>query len=198
MTKEEREKAINKIMGYLATYLSVEQYAEAEKIIKELRQDTVSRESYEHEYFLRKEFDFKIAKLERTIEELQKQSCEDCVSREAVVEFLRNHAKDFEDARIRMAFKTASSLVENANNIPPITPTQRWVPVSERLPRQNEYVGNVAKHYLIQDEFGDIQVAAYKNRGWIPIHTIEALEYDVIAWMPLPASYQGESEGKHD
>lgn len=73
MTKEEREKAINKIMGYLATYLSVEQYAEAEKIIKELRQDTVSRESYEHEYFLRKEFDFKIAKLEKAIEALEQE-----------------------------------------------------------------------------------------------------------------------------
>lgn len=73
MTREEREKAINKIMGYLATYLSVEQYAEAEKIIKELRQDTVSRESYEHEYFLRKEFDFKIAKLEKAIEALEQE-----------------------------------------------------------------------------------------------------------------------------
>lgn len=76
MTKEEREKAINKIMGYLATYLSVEQYAEAEKIIKELRQDTVSRESYDHEYFLRKEFDFKIAKLEKVIEELKQEPSE--------------------------------------------------------------------------------------------------------------------------
>jgi len=80
MTKEEREKAINKIMGYLATYLSVEQYAEAERIIKELRQDTVSRESYEHEYFLRKEFDFKIAKLEKAIKSLEQEPCEDIMT----------------------------------------------------------------------------------------------------------------------
>lgn len=93
MTKEEREKAINKIMGYLATYLSVEQYAEAERIIKELRQDTVSRESYDHEYFLRKELDFKIAKLEKAIEELEQENCEDAVSRKAVLDLVNSDWK---------------------------------------------------------------------------------------------------------
>lgn len=33
--------------------------------IKALEQETVSKESYEHEYFLRKEFEIKIAKLEQ-------------------------------------------------------------------------------------------------------------------------------------
>jgi hypothetical protein len=70
----------------------------------------------------------------------------------------------------------------------------RWIPVSESMPKQNEHVGNVDKHYLIQDEFGDMQVAAYTNRGWIPIHTIGAFEYDVVAWQPLPMSYEEEKE----
>lgn len=38
-------------------------------IIKALEQETVSRESYEHEYFLRKEFEIKIDKLQRQLEE---------------------------------------------------------------------------------------------------------------------------------
>lgn len=33
-------------------------------IIKALEQETVSKESYDHEYFLRKEFELKIARLE--------------------------------------------------------------------------------------------------------------------------------------
>ena len=37
-----------------------------------LEQETVSKESYEHEYFLRKEYEEKIAKLEKTIETLKK------------------------------------------------------------------------------------------------------------------------------
>jgi hypothetical protein len=35
--------------------------------IKALEQETVSRESYEHEYFLRKEFEVKIDKLQRQL-----------------------------------------------------------------------------------------------------------------------------------
>lgn len=70
-----------------------------------------------------------------------------------------------------------------------------WIPVSERLPRQNEYVGNVCKYYLVQNEFGDMLVATYTNNGWIPINTMQALEYDVVAWCPLPKSYKaGEKE----
>ena len=123
---------------------------------------------------------------------LDQEPCEDAISRQATVEFLRNHAKDFEDARCRMAFKTASSLVENPNNIPITIPTTKWIPASERLPKQNEYVGNVCKYYLVQNEFGDMLVATYTNNGWIPINTMQALEYDVIAWCSLPEPYQEE------
>lgn len=37
-----------------------------------LEQETVPKEYYDHEYFLRKEYEVKIAKLERTIETLKK------------------------------------------------------------------------------------------------------------------------------
>jgi len=70
----------------------------------------------------------------------------------------------------------------------------KWIPVSERLPKQNEYVGDVCKYYLIQDEFGDMHVATYTNIGWIPINTIYALGDEVIAWMPLPKPYKREVE----
>ena len=52
--------------GNLQGYLEFNQLAEWLKDYKRLlEQETVSRESYEHEYFLRKEFEIKIAKLEQ-------------------------------------------------------------------------------------------------------------------------------------
>ncbi len=74
----------------------------------------------------------------------------------------------------------------------------RWIPASERLPKVNEYVGNVCKYYLVQNEFGDMLVATYTNNGWIPINTMQALEYDVVAWMSLPELYRAESESYND
>jgi len=70
---------------------------------------------------------------------IEEEPCEDCISRQAVAGFLKNHANDFEDVKVRMAFKAASSLVENADNIPPVTPTRekgKWVndPYEDFLP----------------------------------------------------------------
>lgn len=74
---------------------------------------------------------------------------------------------------------------------------KEWIPCSERLPKEDEYDGDVCKYYLIQDEYGDMHVAHYKKIGWIPMRQIKALEDNVIAWMPLPPCYdQQESDHK--
>ena len=65
-----------------------------------------------------------------------------------------------------------------------------WIPCSERLPKENEYVDNVCKYYLIQDDYGDMHVAHLSGRGWETIESIKALGCDVIAWMPLPKPYK--------
>lgn len=80
----------------------------------------------------------------------------------------------------------------------------RWIPVSERLPKENEYVGNVCKYYLIQDEYGDMHVAHLSNVGWIPMDSLKAIGNEIIAWQELPQEYVSdinvgdieESEGK--
>ena len=70
----------------------------------------------------------------------------------------------------------------------------RWIPVSEKLPEENEYIGDVCKYYLIQDEYGDMHVAHLSNVGWIPMDSLKAIGGEVIAYMPLPQPYKGESE----
>jgi hypothetical protein len=71
-----------------------------------------------------------------------------------------------------------------------------WIPVSEQLPQKNEYIGNVCKYYLIQDEYGDMHVAHLSNVGWIPMNSLKAIGDEVIAWQELPQPYKAESEGE--
>lgn len=72
----------------------------------------------------------------------------------------------------------------------------RWTPCSERLPKENEYVGDVCKYYLIQDEHGDIYVAHLSSVGWIPINSLKAISDEVIAWQPSPQPYRVEMESE--
>lgn len=71
---------------------------------------------------------------------------------------------------------------------------KRWIPVSERLPKENEYIGDVCKCYLIQDEYGDMHVAHLSNVGWMPMDSLKAIGNEVIAWQPLPTPFKEDSE----
>ena len=70
MTREEKQKAID-ALKISAPIMAVSQeefndYIQTlNKIIDWLEQEKVSKESYDHEYFLRKEFELKIDKLQR-------------------------------------------------------------------------------------------------------------------------------------
>jgi hypothetical protein len=72
----------------------------------------------------------------------------------------------------------------------------KWTPCSERLPKENGYVGDVCKYYLIQDEYGDMYVAHLSSVGWIPINSLKAISDEVIAWQPLPQPYKAEMESE--
>ena len=63
----------------------------------------------------------------------------------------------------------------------------RWIPVSERLPEAGEYIGDVAKYYLVQNEYGDMLVARYTNgEYWEQIFQLKPIGDEIVAWMPLP------------
>lgn len=64
-----------------------------------------------------------------------------------------------------------------------------WITTSKKLPNTDEYINNVRKYYLIQDEYGDMQVARYTKSGWIPIHSLEVIEDEIVAWRILPKEY---------
>ena len=74
-------------------------------------------------------------------------------------------------------------------------PNSMWIPVNERLPKAGEYVGDVAKYYLVQNEYGDMLVARYTHsEHWEQIYQMKPIADEVVAWMPLPQPYKEEKE----
>ena len=71
----------------------------------------------------------------------------------------------------------------------------KWTPVSKRLPKADEYIDDVARYYLVQNEYGDMLVARYTHSGyWEQIYQLKPISDEIVAWMPLPEPYKAESE----
>ena len=69
-----------------------------------------------------------------------------------------------------------------------------WIPCSEKLPKKGEYDGDVAKYYLVQNEYGDMLVARYTHSEyWEQIYQLKPIADEIIAWCELPQPYT-ESE----
>ena len=124
------------------------------------------------------------------IKALEQQSNEDCVDREELKKWLD----------MNFSFGGALRKIELFDRLdkelPPVTPTQKWIPCSERLPKPGEFVDDdVAKYYLVQNEYGDMLVARYTHSEyWEQIYQMEPIGDEVVAWMPLPKQYKAEME----
>ena len=79
---------------------------------------------------------------------------------------------------------------------------QRWIPVTERLPEDEE------KEYLVtvldrEDDICEVYKGFYQDRKWWTQYCHGCLELDkepcgdniVTAWMPLPEPYKGDQNG---
>ena len=109
-------------------------------------------------------------------------SCEDAISRKAVKEL-------FQEGSVMGMYYFLG-----IDELPSITSKkEEWIPCSEKMPKQKEYIGNVCEYYLIQDEYGDMCVARYTKKGWHPIESLFFLD-DVVAWIPLPKRYEHEGD----
>jgi hypothetical protein len=148
--------------------------------------------------------------------------CEDTISRVETVKFLANHSNEFKDGKIRMAFQSASSLVNNPHNLPPVNPQENERNcVTCEWSKDGHSAGTEECHLCMWE-------SQYKSKKghWIPVSKrlpkkgIQVLccnksgsvftseityinsngsvafgqHYGVIAWMPLPKPYKAESE----
>ena len=125
--------------------------------------------------------------LDMAIKALEQEPCKDAISRELAL-------REIDKYMCGVPFEKTLDVV--IQELPPVTPKARWIPCNERLPKENEYIGDVCKYYLIQDEYGDMHVAHLSKVGWIPMDSLKAIGNEIVAWMPLPEPYKAESEDK--
>ena len=70
-----------------------------------------------------------------------------------------------------------------------------WISVEDRLPKAGEYVGDVSKYYLVQNEYGDMLVARYTHSEyWEQMYQLKPISDEIVAWMPLPEPYKGKEQ----
>lgn len=71
---------------------------------------------------------------------------------------------------------------------------ERWIPVTERLPKPNEEDGNgFYKAYLVQDGRW-MDVARWDGKYWVAWGYSTVL-LNVVAWQPLPTPWEGGQDG---
>ena len=127
---------------------------------------------------------------EEAADALEQESCEDAVSRQAVLD-LTGKSDWFESSNDYNDFVCA---VCNLPSVIP-RPQTKWISVNERLPEAGEYVGDVAKYYLVQNEYGDMLVARYTHSEyWEQIYQMKPISDKIVAWMPLPERYKADME----
>ena len=120
--------------------------------------------------------------LELAIEVLNQKPCEDCISRQAVLDCQRFiYDETGEELEVIHA--------ESVLNLPPVKPQEpKWIPVSERLPKIHNYM----QEYIVTIKGNFTRTAFFtetNGKSWWSID-------NVIAWMPLPKPYEPqESEG---
>ncbi len=117
---------------------------------------------------------------------MNRDTCDDCVSRAEVIDELnrlgRNVFKDDTDYDNFFAF---------VDSLSPVTPTQRWIPVSERLPKERGI-------YIVTEKVFSIGDREHKGRYNTKVEQVEycngkwqrANFFEVIAWQPLPQPYE--------
>ena len=110
--------------------------------------------------------------------------CEDAVSRQAVFDAFEEWVNSREDWNEHPVW-FARSLV----SLPSVTPTQKWIPVSEKLPEEslNSVIG--------WDAYRERCVFVQYIDGHFQITGIDE-SFDILAWMPLPKPYKAEMESE--
>ena len=109
---------------------------------------------------------------------VEQEPCEDCVSREAVINAITANCIWENEYNL-----TSSRIKKAVENLPPVTPKQRWIPVDyDRYP---ETYPKAFQEVWITDAYGEVRHKAYDGTR------------SIKAWMPyiIPEPYKAESEG---
>ena len=135
--------------------------------------------------------------LEMAIKALEQEPCEDAISRQDALGAVFGPTK-------------IADIYQEIRDLPPVTPKQRWTPISERLPKKDgEYLVTVkVAHFTIRKCLSFARKLSSRGNefigkhysGWYCYDSEGYYEYkDVIAWMELPEPFEPqESEEEND
>lgn len=135
---------------------------------------------------------------------LEQQPSDDCVSRQEVLKSIGNNINiNFEGQRGLQKYAEDVKLIlqcmldeqeKKVKALPPVTPTQRWIPISEKMPKEGETV-----------------LVCYRTQGGIAQSACEWLDMPnrgivwstlcgstPIAWQPLPKAYEEKRGSKNE
>ena len=111
---------------------------------------------------------------------------DDCISRQAAIA-VADYA-DYAGLAIEDVKKVTDEIVKGLKQLSPVTPAQKWIPVSEKLPEENITV-------IASTDYGVYPETKYtKEYGWEWAYESGADYWrelaGVTAWMPLPLPYK--------
>ena len=142
----------------------------------------------------------------RSLPSAQPEPCEDAVSRQEAIDAVKNKCTDIYVGNLpAMTYK--KEVYGVLQKLSPVTPKQKWISCSERLPEKNGlYLAWIVWPYYDEPTFSiinyDADVEAFGE--WKEYYHPETLGYldrefeefdKVIAWMPLPEPYTKELNG---
>lgn len=119
---------------------------------------------------------------------------DDCISRQAAI----NAAlEDVSDKRTHEFNAGAIRAANRIKSLPSAQPEQRWIPVTERLPENDNEV--LITVWDAEDDYVEVYKGFYQGHEWwtqwchgcSKIKDEPCGENIVIAWMPLPEPYKG-------
>lgn len=119
------------------------------------------------------------------------QQSEDCVSRAEVLKQM----KEWKDCEFVKMTNPYHYLEKRIQSMPPVTPTQSWIPVSERLPKESDGAVLITVN-------GEVNTGRYSefSNTWYKGDMRGVGGDDPIAWQPLPKPYEekrGNEEWKY-
>lgn len=121
---------------------------------------------------------------------LEQEPCEDCVSRQYIIEKLNEMNGTAESDRL-------FEIVENAPSVTPTRKKGKWIPISERLPEDFQRVLVTIVNY---NGYKVVRVAEYRRRTFKIKENYEQWnvgDKGLLAWMPMVEPYE-EMESAED